>query len=218
MYGNFCIGRSRLMLHDQRIAPLIEYRIGGMRLARCLVVVFLLVSACAGTETESQASPSSEPGPQSGSALDDPRECSAEKDSALDVEGEPDWRQYADYTPWTDVDGCLVRIDVLAERPGPDHCGWEDSRVIITGDPFETRYTDGSMSVEYVRDPNGVYEIPAFVDGFRVLDSLPDDAVDTGYRQGTRELWISSADPEAIFIRGEASVERWPRGDVPGCL
>jgi hypothetical protein len=61
------------------------------------------------------------------------RECMANPGSPLDVAGEPDWRQYADYFPWTDVDGCLVRIDVLAERAGPDHCGWEDSRVLITG-------------------------------------------------------------------------------------
>lgn len=186
-----------------------------MRLAACAVTVLVMVSAC--TPSEQQNAPSIA-GSASDSAVTDPQECSAGEDSALHVEGEPDWRQYGDYTPWTDTNGCLVRIDVLAERTGPDHCGWEESRVIITGDPFETRYTDDSTWVEYVRDPNGVYEIPEFVEGFRVLDSLPDDSIDTGYRQGSRELWISSADPDAIFIRSEDAVERWPRGEVPGCL
>lgn len=194
-----------------------RHSMGRMRTAAFAVVVFLLVSACVVSEPGSPSASSSERGGLSSSSVDTPRACSAEEHSALHVEGEPDWRPYGEYTPWTDVNGCLVRIDVLAERRGPDHCGWEDSRVIITGDPFGTRYTDASTSVEYVRDPNGVYEIPEFVDGFQVLDSLPDGAADTGYRQGSRELWINSDDPDAVFVRSDAAVERWPRGDVPGC-
>ncbi len=181
---------------------------GRMRLGGFALVVLLMVPACIESEPVSVGS----------SSVNEPRECSAEEDSALHVEGEPDWRQYGEYTPWTDVNGCLVRIDVLAERTGPEHCGWEDSRVIITGDPFGVRYTDDSTSIEYVRDPNGVYDSPAFVEGFQILGSLPEAAVDTGYRQGGRELWISSEDTDAVFVRSQDSVERWPRGDVPGCL
>jgi hypothetical protein len=68
-----------------------------------------------------------------------------------------------------------------------------------------------------VRDPSGVYGIAELVDGFRAMDELPSDATDTGYRQGERELWLSPSDPDAVFIRAAGSVERWPRGEVPGC-
>lgn len=188
---------------------------GRVRLVAVVLAVVAL-SACVSEPGSVSTAPSGQEA--NGSLVDSPRECSADERSPLYVEGEPDWRQYGDYTPWTDVNGCLIRIDVLAERTGPDHCGWGDSRVIITGDPFGTRYTDDSTWIEYVRDPNGVYDVPTFVDGFQVLDSLPDNATDTGYRQGNRELWISPDDPDAIFLRYQAVVEQWPRSEVPGCL
>ena len=145
------------------------------------------------------------------------RECPSEPGSPLDVASEPEWRQYAANAPWNDTEACLIRIDVLAERPGPDHCGWEESRVIITGDPFGTRYTNAATDVEYVRDPNGVYGVAEFVEGFAVSAVLPGNAVDTGYRQDGRELWLAPSDPDAILIRDGDNVERWPRGEVPEC-
>ena len=147
-----------------------------------------------------------------------PQECEAEADSPLAVGSEPDWRQFAQYLPWTDTEGCLVRIDVLAERPGPDHCDWQDSRVMITGNPFGSRYTDSADDVEYVRDPEGVYGNDEFMNGFVESDELPDDATDSGYRQAGRQLWFSASDPDALFIGSGETVERWPRGEVPGCL
>ena len=54
--------------------------------------------------------------------------------------------KYADYCEWTNTDGCLVRIDIVAERPGPDHCGWEDADVLIVGSPLGEPYTTPSDS------------------------------------------------------------------------
>lgn len=177
-----------------------------MRTLLSIAVLALLISACGSADPVSDdVAPTAV------------RECPSEPGGPLDVAGEPDWRQYAAYVPWTDADGCLIRIDVLAERPGPDHCGWEESRVIITGDPFGTRYTDAASDAEYVRDPDGVYEIAEFVEGFAISDVLPGDAIDTGYRQDGRELWLSPGDPDAIFIHDGDTAERWPRGEVPGC-
>lgn len=143
--------------------------------------------------------------------------CSDGPGGRLDVVNEPDWRRYADYTPWTDREGCLLRIDVLAERRGPDHCGWADAKVLIAGDPFESRYTSDADSVEYVSDPNGVFGVAEFPEGFQVLDQLPGDAEDSGFRQGSRELWTSSSDLHAVYIKSPDGVERWPRGDTPEC-
>jgi hypothetical protein len=147
----------------------------------------------------------------------EPRECDAPIETPIDVAGEPDWRRFADYLPWTDRDGCLVRIDVLAERPGPEHCGWESTRVIVMGDPLGVLYSGTFDSIEFVRDPEGVYDVPAFVEGFRLVDGLPMDAVDTNYRQRERELWLAASDPAAVYIVSPGGAERWPQGEVPVC-
>jgi hypothetical protein len=82
--------------------------------------------------------------------------CVGASGSVTDVSTEPDWRRYGDYRPWTTADGCLVRIDVLADRPGPAHCGWEAARVIIAAIPIGARYSNESNDANYVRDPDNV--------------------------------------------------------------
>jgi len=141
-------------------------------------------------------------------------ECESESDSATDLAGEPDWRRFF---LWTDALGCLVRVDILYERVGPDHCDFEETRVLVTGDPLGARYTTTADSIEYVRDPNGAYGVVALTDGFAELDSPPADAIDTGFRLRDRELWISPGDPDAIYLNDSQGAERWPRGAVPPC-
>jgi hypothetical protein len=111
-----------------------------------------------------------------------------------------------------------VRVDVLFERTGSAHCYQEDTRVLVTGDPLGSRYTDTSDSIEYVRDPNQSYGQEELSNGFAELDALPADAIDTGFRLLDRELWTSPDDPYAIYIRDAEGVERWPRGVVPLCI
>ena len=144
--------------------------------------------------------------------------CDAEPGSPLDVASEPNWRPYAEYAAWTDAKGCLVRIDVLAERPGPSHCDWQDTRVIITGAPFGARYTQPADSRHYVRDPEGSYGDPALSAGFAADAVLPSGTNDSGFRSGELELWLDPADESAIYLKGPVAVERWPRGDVPLCM
>ena len=139
--------------------------------------------------------------------------CSDPDAPDLDVANEPDWRRYADYREWT-RDGCLVRIDVLADRPGPEHCGWESARVIITGAPLGSRYTSGSDDVEYIRDPDNVL---GFAAGFEPDATLPTNSVDSGYRSGDLALWIVPGDDSAIYVVDAAGAERWPSGEAPQC-
>jgi len=135
---------------------------------------------------------------------------------APDVDGsdEPPWRQYADYQDWF-LGGCLVRIDVLADRPGPDHCDFQSVRVLITGDPLGTLYTTASDDVEYVRDVSDVMGLAAGL----VLDTaLPATAVDSGYRSASGEqLWIIPDDPSGVYIVGDPGVEWWPRAESVLC-
>jgi hypothetical protein len=131
----------------------------------------------------------------------------------LDVATEPDWRRYADYRDWT-RNGCLVRIDVLADRDGPEHCSYQSVRVIITGSPLGARYSREDDSVEYIRDPLDLFGLAAQLGEDAVM---PVGAVDTGYRSGHTELWIDPADASAIFVVDGERIERWPAGQELGC-
>lgn len=145
----------------------------------------------------------------------DEKRCRAEAGSVIDVDTEPDWRRHAEYRSWTDADGCLLRIDVVAERPGPSHCGWEDADVLIVGDPLGERY--GSASVHFVRDPDGVFGLPELAEGFVADDELPGTAVDSGFRRDGTSLWHVPGDQSQVWLVAGGAVERWPRGDPPIC-
>jgi hypothetical protein len=135
--------------------------------------------------------------------------------AATDVANEPNWRQFADYRQWKTADGCLVRIDVLADRPGPAHCGFEAARVITTGIPIGARYTDESSSATYVRDPGNAFGDAATASAFDAQATLPEGAVDTGIRQQGTQLWVDPTDRSAIYLATGTSVERWPLDPDP---
>lgn len=151
------------------------------------------------------------------STAEKPHACSADAGSPLDVASEPPYRKHALYEAWTDKAGCLVRIDVLFERPGPAHCNQQETRVLGMGMPFGARTTGPDDTQLYVRDPNGLYRNPALVAGFNPMTDLPDSAVDTGYRRGELELWLDPQQPSGVYLKRGRLVERWPRGDVPPC-
>lgn len=146
------------------------------------------------------------------------RECDAPDGSVNDVASEPDWRQFAEYREWTTADGCLLRIDVLADRPGPEHCGFEAARVIITGIPVGARYADESNGAEYIRDPEDVFGDPDTAAAFDPDAELPAGAEDTGFREGETELWVDPTDESAIYLVTGTSTESWPLDLEPtGC-
>ncbi len=114
----------------------------------------------------------------------------------LDVAHEPPlWRQPNNAT-WFRT-GCVVRIDVITDRPGPDHCGWGTARVIIVGQPLGSRFT--TDPIQYVRDPANAFGsgLDAGYDGNA---TLPERAVDTGYRTDTEQLWIVPGDDRFIYL------------------
>jgi len=175
-----------------------------VRATATFVAAVLLGTCCSGTGGE-------EPGAE-------PRACDAEVGSVTDLGNEPDWRRYGDYRPWTDAEGCLLRIDILAERPGPDHCGWEKADVLIAGVPLGEPYTTPDDTVQFVRDPAAVFDLPDLAAGFDPDARLPDDAVDSGFRREDVSLWHVPDDQSAVWLVSGATAERWPRGDPPTCL
>jgi hypothetical protein len=182
----------------------------------------ILLAACAPSASDS---PSSTPLAEASSAASltptaEPTdvavvECDAPEGSVNDVATEPDWRQFAEYRDWTTADGCLIRIDVLGDRPGPEACGFADARVIITGTPVGSRYTDESNDAVYVRDPDDVFADPDTAAAFDPDAELPAGAEDTGFRQGGTELWVDPSDDSAIYLVTGTSIEIWPLDPEP---
>ena len=108
-----------------------------------------------------------------------------------------------------------MRIDVLADRPGPAHCGFDAARVIIAGIPIGARYTDETTSATYVRDPGNVFGDAATATAFDAHAKLPEGAIDTGLRQEGTQLWVDPTDRSAIYLLAGTSVERWPLDPDP---
>jgi hypothetical protein len=148
----------------------------------------------------------------SGSHGRDADEC---VDEDVDVASEPPlWRQDT-FREWF-RDGCLVRIDVITDRPGPDHCGWDGTRVIAVGNPVGERFTSEADTVQFVRDPVNAYRA-GLDQGFEARTTLPATARFSGYRSASEELWLVPGDTQFIWIVSGQKVERWPAGAPPLC-
>jgi hypothetical protein len=127
--------------------------------------------------------------------------CSSPPGSATDLSAEPTaWLQYFTYLRWTDGADCVVRIDVISHHDGPEHCGWQDSQYIALGNPIGTSFADATNELVYIWDPGNVIG-----DGGHgsVVDALPSGAIDSGYRNGSLELWIGTGYDELFIVEGE---------------
>jgi hypothetical protein len=106
------------------------------------------------------------------------------------------------FTDWTAPDGRPATHEEISdiEWEADDHCSWPNVRMISFG------------GHQYVRDPDGVFRDWPFETTLDLDAELPGDAVDTGYRNGDVQLWLSEpGDPSAAFLVGPERTERWPR-------
>ena len=133
----------------------------------------------------------------------------------LDLAYEPrGWRQPENVLWYRN--GCVVRIDVITDRRGPEHCGWSSARVIVVGSPLGTPFTNTNDDVEYIRDPAFVLG-DGIGAGYEANATLPADAVDTGYSTDTEAMWVVPGDDRFIYLVLSDRVERWPKGESPLC-
>ncbi|MCC7364022.1 MAG: hypothetical protein IT303_06590 [Dehalococcoidia bacterium] len=106
----------------------------------------------------------------------------------------------------------------LREVEGDAHCDWESVRFLAVTDDFWSQIGIEPPATAYTffaRDPDDllVYMAAAFTR----LDALPADAIDTGYRNGRRTLYVSPSDPyTAVYVHSPSHIEAWPRFDG-GC-
>jgi hypothetical protein len=168
-----------------------------------LVLAFLVyVPACSGsdsiaTETTTLTVQFEDQGPF---VVTRPLGCDAESGSAVDLESEPAfWLAFGDYMRWVDIDGCPVRIDVIAHHHLAEHCGWGAAESITVGQTLDEPFENSENSRRFVWNRDGV--IPGFESGATIpRASLPDSARDTGYRQGQAELWVDDSDTSVLLI------------------
>lgn len=117
--------------------------------------------------------------------------------------------------PWT-FHGKPVPTDVLSLTIGPEVCGYEDLVLVtmakLLGQPART--SDDAR--QYVRDPANQFDT---IGRFAPSVEKPPDAVFSGYRYGSMELWTSrQAGPDAVFMARNGVWERWPRArDLFAC-
>ena len=150
------------------------------------VLVFILIAAC-GSPTPSPSDPAPPP--------------------PLVLLPPPEAREYPG-DPWT-LEGQRVPTEVLALTIGPEVCGYEDLLLLtmarILGQPAQT--SDDAR--QYVRDPKNQF---ATIGKFIPSVEKPPDAVFSGYRYGSMELWTSSqAGFDVVFMARDGVWERWPR-------
>ena len=114
---------------------------------------------------------------------------------------------------WSNPSETGVVASVRLER-GPVHCGWQDMRFLyleMTALPPD----DPQHQRTYVANPALGYD----VDGWDPDTDLPDSAVDTGWRRGTTQLWLTDSEgSEAAYLVDGPTVERLPLDDTGhGC-
>lgn len=114
---------------------------------------------------------------------------------------------------WTNTHGTDLVRSVHATR-GPVHCGWQDMRFLYV-DVSAFPPDDPRHHRPYVANPAPEYG----QEGWDADVDLPADAVDTGGRRGSTQLWLAADDgSEAAFLVDGATVERLPLDDTgQGC-
>ncbi|MBE1605294.1 hypothetical protein [Actinopolymorpha pittospori] len=113
---------------------------------------------------------------------------------------------------WTNGDR-QVDTTELNTVAGPEHCHWDSAVLLYIGWPLGTVASSITQARLYVRDPEGVFP-RELRKGLRQDAALPADARDTGYRSDDLQLWLAPSDPDAVYLRVDRDVERWPRANA----
>lgn len=132
-----------------------------------------------------------------------PQGCRSERGSPTDLDAEPaEWLLYGQYTRWSDTAGCPVRVDVISQYDGPEHCGWQGVDFLTVGRPIGTSFKDDENTADtYVWDPDDRLADVDDIDRGRHIDitELPPTATDTGYRLDGVELWLDNDNRDVAY-------------------
>jgi hypothetical protein len=110
--------------------------------------------------------------------------------------------------PWT-FQGQRVPSDVIALTLGPEVCGYGDLVLVSMGKILGQPALTSDNARQYVRDPANQFDT---IGRFEPSVERPRDAVFSGYRYGSMELWTSiDVGADAVFMARDGVWERWPR-------
>lgn len=119
------------------------------------------------------------------------------------------------------LEGKAVSRDQVESSAGAEHCGWQQVHFLGLSWPPGRTYDDPRRKRMYVKDPKGVLDFAPYLrQGYKADADLPQDAVDTGYRNSGYALYYSpKVGDAAVYLvsRGD-KVESWPKATRPvGC-
>jgi hypothetical protein len=106
---------------------------------------------------------------------------------------------------------------------GPSHCGQQRIAFLTMawppGSEIDRLRFPSSASREFAwSDRNDLTMMRPAVDS-SLVDQLPADAVDTGLRRGSWELWTSPGlGDTAVFLKSGTYIQRWPQVRPTACL
>jgi hypothetical protein len=124
----------------------------------------------------------------------------------------PDVTPVPTLTHWAESDGAPVSRDALVVVRGPEHCNWESSLMLFTGDPIGSAIVRGRSERQYVRDPEGVYPDELLLIPYDGDVDRPSHIFPTGYSWEGGELWVDRVGPDiAAYMVYDDHIERWPR-------
>lgn len=141
-----------------------------------------------------------------------PEGCGATAGARDDLAAEPAaWLEAAEYIRWQDVDGCPIRVDVVAHSRGSERCNWEDVDFLTIGVPIGASIDGAEEARTYFWDPTGALDQVPIGAGSESIESLylPESAIDTGLRLDGKELWYDELDPTVLFHVGGDRAEVW---------
>jgi hypothetical protein len=129
-----------------------------------------------------------------------PEGCGAEAGGSDDLASEPaEWLDDEEYIRWQDVDGCPIRVDVVAHVRGDEQCAWQDVDLLTVGVPLGASTAGNAERRTYYWDPSrALSEMPIGV-GTIEREHMPESAVDTGLRLDGTELWVDDLDPTVMY-------------------
>ena len=105
---------------------------------------------------------------------------------------------------------------VYEERSASD-CPWRGLTLLVVDSALLSAGGNTSGIAIFVRDLGGRLSADAVFGSFTTVEPLPGTATFTGFRDGSRELWVNPGDARAgaFVVKGDR-VERWP-GLKGGC-
>jgi hypothetical protein len=116
-------------------------------------------------------------------------------------------------TAWTRY-GHQVPYSVVDAAAGPSQCGWESATFLTVGWPLGTSAQHATQARQYIRDSSTVVPQSNLRSKLELDARLPTDARNTGYRDGSVQLYLAASDEDAaIYVVADGRVERWPRSD-----